>query len=234
MAPAPPAREGPRPLRGRRAECATLDGIIAALREGTSRALVLRGEAGVGKSALLQYAVATAGGMTVLRATGVESEMELAFASLHQLCAPVLDRLDGLPAPQREALAIVFGLAAGPPPDRFLVGLAVLSLLSEVAEERPLLCAIDDAQWLDRASARVLGFVARRAAAEPVGLLFAAREAPTRSRACRGSTSPGSARPTPARCCARSSGSGSTSASATASSPRRAATRWRSWSCRAG
>jgi DNA-binding CsgD family transcriptional regulator len=150
--------------------------LVAAVREGASRALVLRGEAGVGKSALLEHAVAAASDMMVLRAGGVESEMELAFASLHQLCAPVLDRLDRLPYPQRDALCIVFGLTGGPAPDRFLVGLAVLGLLSEVAEERPLLCAVDDAQWLDRASARTLGFVARRVRAEPVGLLFGARE----------------------------------------------------------
>lgn len=171
-----PAGGGPQALRGRRAECAALDAVVAAVREGGSRALVLRGEPGVGKSALLDHAVAAAGDMMVLRAGGVESEMELPFASLHQLCAPVLDRLDRLPAPQRDALCIVFGLAAGPPPDQFLVGLAVLGLLSEVAEERPLLCAVDDAQWLDRASARTLGFVARRVRAEPVGLLFGARD----------------------------------------------------------
>ena len=106
---------------------------------------------------------------------GVESEMELAFASLHQLCVPLLDRLDRLPGPQRDALRTVFGLAAGPAPDRFLVGLAVLSLLSEAAEERPLLCVVDDAQWLDQTSALTLGFVARRLLAEPVGLVFAAR-----------------------------------------------------------
>jgi DNA-binding CsgD family transcriptional regulator len=163
-------------LRGRREECAVLDGVIAAVREGDSRTLVVRGEAGVGKTALVEYAVEAADDVWVVRAVGVESEMELAFASLHQLCAPMLDRLGRLPPPQREALRIVFGLAAGPPPDRFLVALAVLSLLSEVAEERPLLCAIDDSQWLDQASARTLGFVARRLQAEPVGLVFAARE----------------------------------------------------------
>jgi DNA-binding CsgD family transcriptional regulator/tetratricopeptide (TPR) repeat protein len=169
-------RDGQRSLHGRRTECAALDAVIAAIRAESSRALVVRGEAGVGKSALLEHAVAAATDLTVLRAVGVESEMELAFASLHQLCAPVLGHLDRLPGPQREALHIVFGLAAGPPPDQFLVALAVLSLLSEVAEERPLLCAVDDAQWLDLASARTLGFVARRVRAEPIGLLFAARD----------------------------------------------------------
>jgi DNA-binding CsgD family transcriptional regulator len=163
-------------LRGRRAECAVLDGVLAAVREGESRALVVRGEAGVGKTALLEYAVAAASGLEVMRTTGVESEMELPFAGLHQLCAPMLDRVVGLPGPQRQALEIVFGLSAEPPPDRFLIGLAVLSLLSEVAAERPLVCVVDDAQWLDEASALTLGFVARRLGADSIALLFAARE----------------------------------------------------------
>ncbi len=145
------------------------------MRRGESRVLVVRGEAGIGKSALLAYLVGAASDLTVLQAIGVESEMELAFASLHQLCAPMLDRLERLPDPQREALKIVFGLAQGPAPDRFLVGLAVLSLLSEVSGERPLLCVVDDAQWLDRASALTLAFVARRLLAERVGLVFGAR-----------------------------------------------------------
>jgi AAA ATPase domain len=142
---------------------------------GAGRALLVRGEAGVGKSALLEYAVAESG-MQVARAAGAESEMELAFAGLHQLCAPLLDQLAGLPRPQRDALEVAFGLRAGTAPDRFLVGLAVLTLLSAAAEDRPLLCVIDDAQWLDRASAQVLAFAARRLLAEPVGLIFAARE----------------------------------------------------------
>jgi hypothetical protein len=124
----------------------------------------------------LDYLIAAASDLRVMRAVGVESEMELAYASLHQLCAPMLDHLGKLPPPQRDALEIVFGLSAGPPPDRFMVGLAVLSLVSEAAEERPLLCVVDDAQWLDQASARTLAFVARRLFAEPVGLVFAARE----------------------------------------------------------
>ncbi len=164
-------------LRGRAAECSALDDLLAAIRRGESRSLVLRGEAGIGKTALLDYLVASAPEVTVLRAVGVESEMELAYASLHQLCAPLLGRLESLPLPQRQALEIVFGVSAGQPPDRFLVGLAVLSLLAEAAEERPLLCVIDDAQWLDRASALTLAFVARRLLAEPVGLLFGARTA---------------------------------------------------------
>jgi len=165
-----------RSLRGRADERAALDGLLADVRRGESRSLILRGEAGIGKTALLEYLVASASDLTVARAVGVEWEMELAFAGLHQLCAPMLDRLDRLPAPQRQALEIVFGLRAGTPPDRFLVGLAVLGLLSEVAEERPLLCVVDDAQWLDHASALTLAFVVRRLLAEPVAIVFAARE----------------------------------------------------------
>jgi DNA-binding CsgD family transcriptional regulator/tetratricopeptide (TPR) repeat protein len=138
--------------------------------------LVLRGEAGIGKTALLEYLLDSPSDLTVVRAVGVESEMELAYASLHQLCTSLLDRLERLPAPQRRALEIVFGLSGGAAPDRFLVGLAVLSLLSEVAEERPLLCLVDDAQWLDHVSALTLAFVARRLVAERVGMIFAARE----------------------------------------------------------
>jgi DNA-binding CsgD family transcriptional regulator len=164
-------------LRGRGTESAVLEGIVAALREGESRTLLLVGEAGIGKTALLQYLAEAASGLQLVRAVGVESEMELAFAGLHQLCAPMLERVARLPAPQRQALEIVFGLRDGPAPDRFLVGLGVLSLFSEVAEERPLLCIVDDAQWLDRASARTLAFVARRVLADPVGLVFAGREA---------------------------------------------------------
>jgi DNA-binding CsgD family transcriptional regulator len=163
-------------LRGRREECAALDRLLDGARAGRSGALVLEGEAGVGKSALLDYAIASASDLRVLRAAGVESEMELAFGALHQLCAPVLDGLERLPAPQRDALLTTFGLRAGPAPDRFLVGLAVLSLVSEVADELPLVCVVDDAQWLDRASAQCVAFVARRLLAESVVMLFAARE----------------------------------------------------------
>ncbi|MGO9892022.1 MAG: ATP-binding protein [Solirubrobacteraceae bacterium] len=164
------------PLRGRADECGRLDGLLADVCRGESRCLVLQGEAGIGKTALLEYLIESASDMTVLRAVGVQSEMELAYASLHQLCAPLLDRLERLPAPQRDALRVVFGMSGGAPPDRFLVGLGVLSLLSEVAEERALLCVIDDAQWLDQASAPTLAFVARRLLAEPIGIVFAARE----------------------------------------------------------
>ncbi len=165
-----------RGLQGRRSERTVLDALLAAVRQGESRALVVRGEAGIGKSALLEYVVGAASDLTVVRAAGVESEMELAFASLQQLCAPMLDRLERLPVPQREALETVFGHSQGSPPDRFLVGLAVLSLLSEVAEEHPVLCVVDDAQWLDQASALTLAFVARRLLAERVGLVFGTRE----------------------------------------------------------
>jgi DNA-binding CsgD family transcriptional regulator len=163
-------------LRGRDAECAALDHLLDAARKGESRTVVLRGEAGVGKTALLDYAIGSAQDFRVLRSVGVESEMELAFASLHQLCAPILDLRGSLPGPQRQALEVAFGLDSGPAPDRFLVGLATLSLLAEVADERPLVCVIDDAQWLDGASALVLSLVARRLLAEPIGLLFAVRE----------------------------------------------------------
>lgn len=163
-------------LRGRAKECALLDDLVSAIGRGESRSLVLRGEAGIGKTALLEYLIASAPDATVVRAVGVQSDMELAFASLHQLCGPLLDRVEGLPAPQRQAMEIVFGLTAGEAPDRFLVGLAVLSLFSEVAEQRPLLCVVDDAQWLDQASALTLAFVARRLLAEPVAIVFAARE----------------------------------------------------------
>src|SRR3954467_5571253 len=163
-------------LLGRRSECETLDRLVATVRPGHSAVLIVRGEAGVGKSALLAYLTERASGCRIARATGVESEMELPFAGLHQLCAPMLDHLDRLPGPQRDALSTAFGLSAGDPPDRFLVGLAVLSLLSDVAEDQPLVCAVDEAQWQDRASAQALAFVARRLLAESVGLVFAVRE----------------------------------------------------------
>jgi DNA-binding CsgD family transcriptional regulator len=163
-------------LAGRSAECATLDRLLVAARAGQSQVLVLRGEAGFGKTALLEYLSERAAGCRLARAAGVESEMELAFAGLQQLCAPMLDRLEQLPGPQRDALGTAFGLRTGEPPDRFLVGLAVLSLLAEVAEEGPpLVCLVDDAQWLDRVSAQTLAFVARRLLAERVGLVFAVR-----------------------------------------------------------
>ncbi|MFE4591561.1 helix-turn-helix transcriptional regulator [Streptomyces laurentii] len=160
---------------GRAAECAALDRLVGDVRAGQSRALVLHGEPGIGKSALLEYLHGRASGCRVARVSGVQSEMELAFAGLHQLCAPMPDRLDRLPAPQRHALEVAFGLSTGAAPDRFLIGLAVLSLLSEVAAERPLLCLVDDVQWLDRASVQILAFAARRLGAESVGLVFGTR-----------------------------------------------------------
>jgi DNA-binding CsgD family transcriptional regulator len=163
-------------LLGRESERRQLGALARDVRQGRSRSLVVRGEAGIGKTALLAYLVGSAPDMTVVRAAGVESEMELPYASLHQLCASLLDRLARLPAPQRQALEIVFGLSSGPAPDQFLVGLSVLTLLSEVGDERPLLCVVDDAQWLDNASALTLAFVARRLRADPVGIVFAARE----------------------------------------------------------
>ena len=163
-------------LLGRLPERAVLNRLLDSARAGRSSVLVLHGEPGVGKTALLEYAIESAAGLRVARVAGVESEMELAFAALQQLCAPMLDRLEGLPDPQRAALGVAFGLSTGPAPDRFLVGLAVLSLLSEVAEQQPLLCVVDDAQWLDRASAQTLTFVARRLLAEPVALVFATHE----------------------------------------------------------
>ena len=152
-----------------------LAGLVTAVRAGESRVLVLRGEPGVGKTALLDELAGQAAGCRVVRVAGVQSESEFAFAGLHQLLAPMLDRLEQLPVPQREALRTVFGISEGPAPDRFLVALAVLGLLSEVAREQPLVCVIDDQQWLDQASARALGFAARRLIADPVSLVFAAR-----------------------------------------------------------
>ena len=163
-------------LIGRATECEALDRLVAGLAAGQSRVLVLRGEAGVGKSALLEYLAGAAAGMRLARASGVESEMELAFAGVHALCAPLLQRVGRLPGPQRDALRTAFGLAEGAPPDRFLVGLAVLSLLADAAEERPLICIVDDAQWLDQTSAQLLSFVARRLLAERVALVFALRD----------------------------------------------------------
>ena len=170
-----PMRGGAAQLLGRRAERDVLDRFLAAVRVGESRTLVVRGEPGVGKTALLKYLAGRASDCRVAAATGVQSEMELAFAGLHQLLAPMLDRLERLPGPQRDALRTAFGMSAGPVPDRFLVGLAVLGLLSEMAAARPLVCLVDDEQWLDHASAQILAFVARRLGAEAVGLVFGAR-----------------------------------------------------------
>jgi DNA-binding CsgD family transcriptional regulator len=172
LAPRPPSSG----LLDRVSERDVLERLVAGVRAGQSRVLVLRGEAGVGKTALLRHLSTAAKGCRIARAAGVESEMELAFAGLQALCAHMLDRLERLPSPQRDALSTAFGLSAGPPPDRFLVGLAVLSLLADAAEEQPLVCIVDDAQWLDRVSAQTLAFVARRLLAERVGLVFALRD----------------------------------------------------------
>jgi len=163
-------------LLDRQHECRVLDGLLDAVRAGRGGVLVVRGEAGIGKTALLDYTARTAAGLRLVRIAGVESEMELAFAALHQLCTPLLTHLRHLPEPQRDALAIALGRRSGPAPDHFLVGLAVLSLLSEAAGDGPLVCLIDDGHWLDQASGRALAFAARRLLAEAVLLVIAARE----------------------------------------------------------
>jgi hypothetical protein len=162
-------------LHGRRSECAALDGLLDQVSGGRSAVLVLRGEAGIGKTALLNYLTERAAGFSVARCMGVESAMELAFTGLYDLCAPMLSYLDALVEPQRDALSVALGLASREPPEPFLVALAALNLLAQAAEDRPLLCIVDDVQWLDQATAQVLGFVGRRLLAEPVGLVFAAR-----------------------------------------------------------
>src|SRR5947209_6506944 len=163
-------------LRGRRNERDVLDGLLRRVRGGESSVLVVRGEAGVGKTALLDYVAERSSGCRIVRVAGVESEMELAFAGLYQVCAPMLGGLDGLPVPQRDALRLAFGLQEGVAPNPFLAALAVLGLLAEAAEVDPLVCIVDDAQWLDRASAQALAFVARRLLAERVAMVFSVRE----------------------------------------------------------
>jgi DNA-binding CsgD family transcriptional regulator len=163
-------------LRGRVGECDTFRSLIDTVRSGRSQVLALRGEAGVGKTALLGYLTESASGFQSVHVAGVESDMELAFAGLQQLCAPLMKHLDELPEPQREALNVAFGRGVGAAPDRFLVGLAVLSLMAAAADVQPLLCVVDDAQWLDEVSVQTLGFVARRLMAEPVALVFAVRQ----------------------------------------------------------
>lgn len=163
-------------LRGRTGECEMLRDLLSTVRSGGSQVMVLRGEAGVGKTALLRYVTEHASGFRCLDVAGVESDMELAFAGLQQLCAPILHHLDDLPEPQRQALNVAFGRTAGAAPDRFLVGLAVLSLMAAAAADQPLLCVIDDAQWLDQISVQTLAFVSRRLLAEPIGVVFAARD----------------------------------------------------------
>ncbi|TCO50332.1 regulatory LuxR family protein [Kribbella antiqua] len=166
-------------LRGRRKECARLDQVVAEVRSGRGQVLIVRGEAGIGKTALLDHLASRADGSRVARASGVESEMELPYAGLHQLCAPMLELAERLPPPQRQALAVAFGMEFGGPPDRFLVGAAVLSLLSEASDSKPLLCVVDDAHWLDQASAQALSFVGRRLLADHIGLVFGVRDPAT-------------------------------------------------------
>ena len=164
----------------RTSERELLDELLAHVREGQSGVLIIRGEAGIGKTELLRYAARHATGFRVARVTGVEAEMELPFAGIHQLCAPLLDQLEALPQPQQDALNVALGLASGDVPDRFLLGLAVLGLLAAVSEERPLLCLVEDAQWLDGTSALILGFIARRLLAESVVIVVTLREPDTR------------------------------------------------------
>ncbi len=166
----------PARLLGRQTELALMDRLIADTSAGRSQVLVLRGAAGIGKSVLLDHLAAAGAGQHIARAAGVESEIELAYGGLQQLCAPFIDRLERLPVPQRDALGTAFGLSVGEAPDRFMVGLAVLNLLAEVAEDQPLVCLIDDAHWLDHVSAQALAFVARRLLAERIAMVLAIRE----------------------------------------------------------
>ncbi|HEY6395836.1 MAG TPA: BREX system ATP-binding domain-containing protein, partial [Solirubrobacteraceae bacterium] len=161
---------------GRARERAALDQMLDRVRAGESSARVMRGEAGIGKTALMQYCARQASGCHVAQIAGVESELEMPFAAVDQLCRPIIAGIDVLPEPQQQALRVAFGLAVGPTPERFVVGLAVLGLLVEAAGERPLVCLVDDAQWLDEPSRLVLGFVGRRLLAEPLLLLLAVRE----------------------------------------------------------
>ena len=219
-------------LFGRTGELEILGQLIANARRGRSAVLVVRGEPGIGKTELLRQLTAEASGFAVARVAGVESEMELPFAGLHQLCAPMLGRLGSLPEPQRRALSVAFGLASGDSPDRFMVGLAALSLMAEASEKRPILCVVDDAQWLDQASAQVLGFVGRRLLAEPVALVFAVRT-PARERlrritwrVCPNSSWADWMSSRRGRCWRRSSQVRSTRASAPGFWRRRTAIRW--------
>src|SRR5690349_13269378 len=164
-------------LRGRRREQEQLDQLVTGIQSGHSGALVVRGEAGIGKTALLEYLIEQASGCTVVRAMGVQADMELPFAGLQQLFGSLLGSLERLPDRQRDAVEVAFGLRSGPAPDRYAVGLAVLELLAEAVEQGPLVCVVDDAQWLDHASAQTLAFVARRLLAESVAVVFAVRDA---------------------------------------------------------
>src|ERR1700722_11933587 len=171
------AQAAPNVLVGRSDDCGALDELVEAIRQGLSRSLVILGEPGIGKTRLLEYVAHAADGVRTVRIAGLESELRLGFAPLHRLLVPFLDRVGLLPTPQREALDSAFGLAAGPPADRFLVSMSVLTLLAEIAAEQPLIWLVDDAHWLDRESVEVLGFVGRRLHAESTGLIFCTREA---------------------------------------------------------
>jgi hypothetical protein len=221
-------------LLGRQPEREVLERLLEAARGGHGGVLVVHGEPGVGKTALLEDAVEAAQEFRIARTAGVESEIELAYAALQQLCAPILELSEHLPQPQRDALAVSFGDSAGPAPNPFLVGLAALGLLSEAAEEQPLLCVVDDAQWLDRASARALGFVARRLLAEQIALVFGPVSWATRSRAFQSCTSGPWGIAMPTRCWNPPCRLASMSKCWSGSSSRPMATRSRCWSCRAG
>ena len=218
-------------LLGREREGAFLNELLNRVRGGHSAAIVVHGEAGVGKTALLNEAFGSPSDLRVLRAAGIESEMELPFAGLQQLCLSMLGHLEHLPGPQADALRTAFGLRQGPPPDRFLVGLAVLSLLSETARQQPLVCVVDDCQWLDQASAQALAFAARWIQAEGVLLAFAAREPGQDLTGIPEFGVRDSGIPTPGRCCARSCRGRSMSRSERGSWPKPGETPWRCSSC---
>jgi hypothetical protein len=227
-----PSRSVPAPpLRGRQAECRQLAGLVEDVRRGESRVLVMSGEAGIGKSALLDFLVAGAAGCRVVRAAGVQAETELALAGLHQLCTPLRNRLDRLPEPQRAALGITFGLRAGPAPDPLLLRLAVLGLLIEGAAEQPLVCVVDDAQWLDPTSVQALAFAGWWGSPSGWCSRFATRPGPRPWPVCRDCRSAASVARTRESCSPRRSRGGWTSGCATASSPRREATRSPCWNC---
>jgi AAA ATPase domain len=203
-------------LLGRGLETSRLDELISAAAGGRGGALVIEGEPGVGKTALLEDAAQRASRLLVLRVAGVQSELALPYAALHQLCARMIGRRDRLPAPQADAIAVALGGLAGRPPDRFLVSLAALGLLSDLAGERPLLCLIDDAQWIDQESLQALAFVARRAEADSFALVFSTRAL----------SSGASPNPMPATCWPRWSRAGWTTWCETGLSPRRMVIRW--------
>lgn len=219
---------------GRAGERDVLDQLLETVRGGRSAVLVIRGEAGIGKTALVRYAARQAAGFRVAQIAGVEAEMEMPFAGLHRLCAPMLPRLDALPDPQQNALRVAFGLSSGNALDHFLAALAALTLLAEVAEERPLLCLVDDADWLDGTTLQVLGFIARRLLAESVALVFTVREpSDERELADLPELSLGGLQDDDARALlAAVIPDALDDRAATGWSPKRVATRWRLWSCR--